>query len=157
MADAPIRRRTAPARWEGVDVSPYKDTGSAPFRDITRQLLFGEPDLACELRYFEIGPGGHSTLERHAHRHAVMVLHGRGRCLVGNRIHDIDEHDLVSIDADTWHQFRADDNQPLGFLCLVNRERDRPRLPDAAELEALRNDPDIAAFIRTGVDATGDA
>ena len=157
MADAPIRRRTAPARWEGVDVSPYKDTGSAPFRDITRQLLIGEPDLACELRYFEIGPGGHSTLERHAHRHAVMVLHGRGRCLVGNRIHDIDEHDLVSIDADTWHQFRADDNQPLGFLCLVNRERDRPRLPDAAELEALRNDPDIAAFIRTGVDATGDA
>jgi len=157
MADAPIRRRIAPARWEGVDVAPYKDAGSAPFRDITRQLLFEEPDLACELRYFEIGPGGHSTLERHAHRHAVIVLRGRGRCLVGSRIHRIGEHDLVSIDADTWHQFRADDDEPLGFLCLVNRERDRPRLPDSAELAALRSDPAIAAFIRTGVEATKDA
>lgn len=157
MAEAPIRRRTEAARWEGVDVSPYKDAGSAPFRDITRQLLFGEPDLACELRYFEIGPGGHSTLERHAHRHAVMVLRGRGRCLVGGSIHRIGEHDLVSIDAETWHQFRADDDEPLGFLCLVNRERDRPRLPDAAELDALRSDPAVAAFIRTGGNAEGDA
>ena len=151
MAESPIRRATGPARWERVDVSPYKDSGSAPFRDITRQLLFGEPDLACELRYFEIGPGGHSTLERHEHRHAVLVLRGRGRCLVGDRIHEIGEHDLVSIDADTWHQFRADDDGPLGFLCLVNRERDRPRLPDAVELAALRSDPAVAAFIRTGV------
>ncbi len=151
MADAPLRRRTGPARWEGVDVSPYKEAGSAPFRDISRQLLFAEPDLACELRYFEIGPGGHSTLERHRHRHAVLVLRGRGRCLVGDRIHAIAEHDLVSIDADTWHQFRADDGETLGFLCMVNRERDRPQLPDEAELAALRSDPAIAAFIRTGV------
>ncbi|RIK96150.1 MAG: cupin domain-containing protein [Burkholderiales bacterium] len=148
MADSPLRRRTAPARWEGVTLAPYKDAGSAPFRDITRQLLFDEADLGCELRYFEIAPGGHSTLERHQHRHAVLVLRGRGRCLVGDRIHEIAEHDLVSIDPQTWHQFRADD-QPLGFLCLVNRERDRPHLPDEAELAALRADPAIAAFIRT--------
>lgn len=149
MAESPLRRRTATARWERVDVMPYKDAGSAPFRDITRQLLFREADLGCELRYFEIGPRGHSTLERHEHRHAVLVLRGRGRCLVGDRIHEIGEHDLVSIDPHTWHQFRADD-EPLGFLCLVNRDRDRPRLPDAAELAALRGDPAIAAFIRTG-------
>lgn len=157
MADTPIRRRTGPARWERVDVLPYKNAGSAPFRDITRQLLFAEPDLACELRYFEIGPGGHSTLERHDHRHAVLVLRGRGRCLVGNGIHEIGEHDLVSIDANTFHQFRADADEPLGFLCLVNRERDRPRLPDAAELAALCSDPAIAAFIRTGVADARDA
>ncbi|MDT3679038.1 MAG: cupin domain-containing protein [Burkholderiaceae bacterium] len=148
MSNTPLRRRTATARWEGVAVAPYKDAGSAPFRDITRQLLFDEADLDCELRYFEIAPGGHSTLERHRHRHAVLVLRGRGRCLVGDRIHDIAEHDLVSIDPQTWHQFRADD-QPLGFLCLVNRDRDRPHLPDEAELAALCADPAIAAFIRT--------
>lgn len=154
MADSPVRRRTATARWEGVEVAPYKDTGSAPFRDITRQLLFREDDLGCELRYFEIGPGGHSTLERHEHRHAVLVLRGRGRCLVGDRIHEIGEHDLVAIDPHTWHQFCADD-ETLGFLCLVNRERDRPQLPDAAALAALRSDPMIAAFIRTA-DADAD-
>ncbi len=148
MTDSPLRRRTATARWEGVNPAPYKEAGSAPFRGITRQLLFDEADLGCELRYFEIAPGGHSTLERHQHRHAVLVLRGRGRCLVGDRIHEIAEHDLVSIDPQTWHQFRADD-QPLGFLCLVNRERDRPHLPDEAELAVLRADPAIAAFIRT--------
>ncbi len=149
MADSPLRRSTAIARWEGVEVAPYKDAASAPFRDITRQLLFAEADLGCELRYFEIAPGGHSTLERHEHRHAVLVLRGHGRCLVGDRIHDIAMHDLVSIDPGSWHQFRADD-EPLGFLCLVNRERDRPHLPDAAELAALRSDPAIAGFIRCG-------
>ncbi|MCO5100559.1 MAG: cupin domain-containing protein [Burkholderiaceae bacterium] len=149
MAEPILRRRIGTARWEGVDVAPYKNAGSAPFRDITRQLLFREDDLACELRYFEIGPGGHSTLERHAHRHAVVVLRGRGRCLVGDRIHEVGEHDLVSIEPGTWHQFRADD-EVLGFLCLVNRDRDRPRLPDAAALAGLRSDPAIAAFIRTG-------
>lgn len=153
MAESPIRRRIATGRWQRVEAIPYKDAGSAPFRDISRQLLFGGPDLAGELRYFEIGPGGHSTLERHEHRHAVLVLHGRGRCLVGDRIHEIGEHDLVSIEANTWHQFRADEGETLGFLCLVNRERDRPRLPDAADLAGLRADPEVAAFLRTGCEA----
>lgn len=148
-ADVVVRRTTAPGRWEQVVVMPYKDPGQAPFRAISRQLLFADADLAAELRYFEIAPGGHSTLERHRHRHAVLVLHGCGRCLVGGQIHDITEHDLVSIGADAWHQFRADRGTTLGFLCLVNRDRDRPQLPGAADLAALRADPVIAAFIRT--------
>ena len=155
-ADAVVRRALAPGRWEQVAVMPYKDAGQAPFRDISRQLLFAEADLAAELRYFEIDAGGYSTLERHRHRHAVLVLHGRGRCLVGDRIHDIAEHDLVSIGADTWHQFRADRGSALGFLCLVNRERDRPQLPEAADLATLRADPAIAAFIRTAGTAEAD-
>ena len=35
----------------------YKDDGSAPFRAITRQVLFGRPELGCELRYFEMRGG----------------------------------------------------------------------------------------------------
>jgi len=93
VTDSQLRRRTATARWAGVNPAPYKEAGSAPFRGIPRQLLFDEADLGCELRYFEIAPGGHSTLERHQHRHAVLVLRGRGRCLVGDRIHEIAEHD----------------------------------------------------------------
>ena len=37
----------------------------------------------------------------------------------------------------TWHQFRAAPDAPLGFLCLVAAERDRPELPsesDAGEI-----------------------
>jgi hypothetical protein len=47
----------------------------------------------------------------------------------------------------TWHQFRANRGEPLGFLCMVNAERDKPQLPEPADLEMLRKDPDVAAFL----------
>ena len=95
-----------------------------------------------------MAPGGHTTLERHEHVHAVMVVRGRGRALVGDAIHDLGLNDLVQVPASTWHQFRAPDDEPLGFLCLVNAERDRPELPGPADLDALRADPERAEFIR---------
>lgn len=142
------RRQTVPLRWEGVDVREYKQEGSAPFRDVTRQVLFADPGLASELRYFEVAPGGHTTLERHEHAHAVVVQRGRGRCLVGACIYTVAPFDLIEVPPLTWHQFRADDGAPLGFLCMVNAARDRPRLPDAAAIAQLCADPAIAAFIR---------
>jgi quercetin dioxygenase-like cupin family protein len=137
-------------RWDGVEVLEYKAEGSAPFRAVTRQVLFEDPELAAQWRYFEVAPGGHTTLERHQHVHAVMVIRGRGRCLVGEEIHDLQPHDLISIPPLTWHQFRATEDEPLGFLCLVNAERDRPQLPNEQDLLELRRHPHIAAFIRTG-------
>jgi mannose-6-phosphate isomerase-like protein (cupin superfamily) len=89
------------------------------------------------LRYFEVAPGGWTTLERHEHVHAVMVIRGHGQCLVGDRAHDIGMHDLVNVPPMTWHQFRAASDEPLGFLCMVTQERDRPQLPDAHEVEAI--------------------
>ncbi len=142
------RRRVAAGRWQEVDVLEYKQDGSAPFRDVTRQVLFEDPALACQLRYFEVAPNGHTTLERHVHVHAVMIVRGRGECLVGDEVFAIGEHDLVRVPPLTWHQFRAPPDAPLGFLCLVNVERDRPQLPDADDLAALRSEPQRAAFIR---------
>lgn len=126
-------------RWDGVDRLRYKEEGSAPFRDITRQVLFAQPDQASELRYFEVAPGGYSTLERHEHTHAVLVLRGRGTVQIAGETQPIAERDLVTVDPMTWHQFHAADDSALGFLCLVARDRDRPQLPDerqAAELAA---------------------
>ncbi len=143
----PTVRRFHDYRWDDVPVLEYKADGTAPFKEVTRQTLFLRDDMAGELRYFEVGPGGHSTLERHQHVHAVIVLRGRGRCLVGTVIREIAEHDLVAVPPMTWHQFRAADDAPLGFLCLADRVRDRPQLPTAAELAQLRVDPAIAAFI----------
>lgn len=147
MPTAPHRPQTDTLRWREVDVLEYKQQGSAPFRAVTRQTLFDDAALACQLRYFEVAPGGHTTLERHEHAHAVVIQRGRGRCLVGDAIYPVAPHDLVHIPPHTWHQFRADPDQPLGFLCMVNAQRDRPQLPDQDALEALRSDPDIAAFI----------
>jgi quercetin dioxygenase-like cupin family protein len=135
-------------RWRGVDVMPYKPSGTH-FQSISRQLLFGgDADLAVEIRYFEIDPGGYSTLERHEHTHWVMVLEGSGRALVGEEVMPLRPHDIVRISAWTWHQFRGDDADGLGILCVVSAERDRPSRPTDADLEQLKKRPEVAEFIR---------
>jgi quercetin dioxygenase-like cupin family protein len=147
MATDVHRPQSGTLRWRDVDLLEYKRAGTAPFRDVTRQVLFDDPALRCQLRYFEIGAGGHTSLERHVHAHAVVIQRGRGRALVGDRVYDIAAHDLVQVPPLTWHQFRAASDEPLGFLCMVNSERDRPELPSAAELEHLRENPLLAQFI----------
>jgi S-methyl-1-thioxylulose 5-phosphate methylthiotransferase len=138
---------SGPFRWDGVPVLAYKEPGSH-FRDITRQVLFEDEGMGAELRYFEIGPGGWSSLERHQHVHAVMIVQGKGRALVCNRILDLEPHDLVRVPPRTWHQFRAAADSALGFLCLVAYGRDRPERPDSATLEELRAEPAVADFVR---------
>jgi quercetin dioxygenase-like cupin family protein len=148
-----IRPAQGGFRWEGVDVLAYKEEGAAPFKAITRQLLFHRPELGCELRYFEMAPGGHSTLERHEHVHAVMIFRGRGTCLVGEEARDVAAPDLVLIPPMTWHQFRASAGEPFGFLCMVNATRDKPQLPTADELARLMENPAIASFLGGASDA----
>jgi mannose-6-phosphate isomerase-like protein (cupin superfamily) len=134
-------------RWDEVAHLPYKEDGAAPFKAISRQVLFAEAELGCELRYFEMAAGGFSTLERHEHMHAVMILRGRGHCLLGTEVRQVEPFDLVTIPSWTWHQFRATEGEPLGFLCMVNAQRDKPQLPTAEELEALRSHAAVAAFL----------
>ena len=133
--------------WEGVAQLPYKEDGRALFKSTTRQVLFTHPELAGELRYFEVAPGGFSTLERHEHMHAVLILRGQGHALVGNQVMALATRDLVTVPAMTWHQFRATSNEPLGFLCMVNATRDKPQLPSPDDLAGLKRDPRIAAFL----------
>ena len=135
-------------RWSGIPVLDYKANGNH-FAGITRQVLFdGGDGLSCQLRYFEIEPGGYSSLERHHHAHAVMIVRGAGGALVGDRLLELGLHDLVRVPSLTWHQFRAGNATPLGFLCVVNCERDVPERPDDQALARLRARPEIAAFIR---------
>jgi quercetin dioxygenase-like cupin family protein len=114
---------------------------------VTRQVLFADPALGCELRYFEVAPSGYTTLERHEHAHAVMIQRGRGHCLVGDTVHAVAPLDLVHVPPHTWHQFRAGADEPLGFLCMVNAARDRPQLPGDADLARLCEHPEVAAFL----------
>lgn len=130
MSESIVRRHRGAFTWDAVDLLRYKQDGEAPFRDVTRQVLFDGGEIPAQLRYFEVAPGGYTTLERHEHVHNVMVLRGRGRCLVDGTVHAIGEHDLVRVPPMTWHQFHADADTPLGFLCLVPAERDRPQLPE---------------------------
>ncbi len=148
MTKHEIKRSAQGYTWEGVAVHAYKAEGQAPFKAVTRQVLFEGEGLAAQWRYFEVAPGGYTTLERHQHVHAVMVIRGQGHCLIGEEIHPIGLFDLVWVPPLTWHQFQATSDEPLGFLCLVNAERDRPQLPSENDLAELRRKPHIAKFIR---------
>jgi len=135
--------------WEDVRLLAYKEEQGTHFKQVTRQVLSaGSPDLFAELRYFEVAAGGHSTLERHEHVHLVVIGRGAGHCLVGDEVFAVKALDAVIIPSLTWHQFRATGTEPLGFFCVVARERDRPRLPTEEDLKVLRADPAIEAFIR---------
>jgi len=143
-----IHRKAKDYRWQGVEVLPYKEDGRALFKSVTRQVLFSDPAQQSELRYFEVAPGGFSTLERHEHTHNVLILRGIGHCLIGREVRPLATNDLIAVPPMTWHQFRATARAPLGFLCMVNTTRDRPQLPSAADVAALERDPKIAAFLR---------
>jgi len=120
--------KCADFRWEGIAVAGYKPDPTL-FKDVTRQTIVGEEtgaDSPIVTRYFEVQPGGYSTLERHEHRHTVIVLRGQGTVLLGEERHDIAPYDVVFVAPGTAHQFRASGDEPLGFLCVVERERDRP-------------------------------
>lgn len=142
-------RRTADGlRWGDVELKNYKEEGSH-FKAITRQNLFSdEGDQPCELRYFEIQPGGHSTFEKHVHTHSIIVLYGRGRAVVGEIVASIEAFDLVQVPSRTWHQLQADEGEALGFVCQVPCDRDRPTRPTNEEREKLLAHPAIGEVIR---------
>ncbi|MDN5869453.1 MAG: cupin domain-containing protein [Nitrococcus sp.] len=138
-------------RWEGVPLREYKTEGSH-FHAISRQCLIGEREdeqaSSFLSRYFELQPGGYSSLEHHQHPHTVVVLRGAGEVILGDRVEAIGLHDCIYIAPGTFHQFHAVGGEPLGFLCTVDRNRDRPVLPSQEELEQLRRHDRIRRRLR---------
>lgn len=143
-----LRSHLGDGRWEETPVLAYKQDGTTSFRDITKQILFEGAQMDFQWRYFEVAPGGYSSLERHEHEHAVMVVRGEGFVLLGDEVHPIKLYDLILVPPMTWHQFQPAGDAPLGFLCIVNAQRDRPQLPTADDLATLREDRAVAAFVR---------
>ncbi len=143
-----VRAHLGDCRWTETPVLGYKQDGTTSFRDITKQILFEGGEMRFQWRYFEVAPGGYSSLERHEHEHAVMVVRGAGRVLLQDKVYDISLYDLILTPPMTWHQFQPTGDEPLGFLCIVNAERDRPQLPTPEELEQLRRNPEVAQDIK---------
>jgi quercetin dioxygenase-like cupin family protein len=127
-------------RWRGVTPIPYKAAanGTLAWQGVQRFVLAGRPGdaTAFQLRYFEIAPGGYSSLELHAHAHAVMVVRGRGQILAGRRVVQVRPLDFVFIPPGVPHQFQAG-RERFGFLCPVDATRDRPRPVAAAQARRL--------------------
>ena len=126
-------------KWDSVERKEYK-TETTNFKDITRHSLLGEQDdeyqLNSQTRYFEIGPGGYSSLEYHRHPHSVVVIRGSGTVVLNDRVQEIGLHDVIFVSPETVHQFHADNGDHLGFLCVVDRYRDKPTIPGEEIIDA---------------------
>ncbi len=143
-----MRFDPAAFRWEGVEPRAYKDDpGSArgmAWRGVSRHTLAREP---FELRYFEIAPGGFSSLEKHAHVQVVVAARGHGRALIGDDVIELAPMDVVETPPWAPHRWVTVGDAPFGFLCTVQTERDTPQPLDDTEWDALLRDPRTAPFV----------
>jgi quercetin dioxygenase-like cupin family protein len=103
-----VHRRLADG-WEGVPPCAYGDGGR-------RHELIAAG--AYSLRYFEVPPGGTTTLERHAHDHGVVLQRGRARVTLGEETHELGPGDVVYVAPGELHSFEAIGEEPLAFICV---------------------------------------
>jgi len=119
--------------WEGVPLEAYKETTES-WKGITRRELIGKRGESPKfhVRYFELAPGGYSTLEKHDHEHAVIPLRGQGEVQFGCYVYRVGFGDVIYVAPNDPHQFRNPEeaDEPFGFLCVVNAERDTPESVD---------------------------
>ena len=120
--------RRSDAGWEGIEPREYEEEAGRHAGVARHTLLRADVEaLRFETRYFEVSPGGHTSLERHAHPHVVVVLRGHGSVRLGDEAHDLAPEDIVFVAPWETHRFSADRGEPLGFLCIVDGNRDRPQ------------------------------
>ena len=72
---------------------------------------------------------------------SAVVLRGRGEALVGPEVVPMLPLDLVVVPPDVPHRWVNTGDEPLGFLCPVDAERDPPRPVSGEQWESLSGDP----------------
>jgi quercetin dioxygenase-like cupin family protein len=104
--------------WEGVNPQGYE---SPEVQRATVRWLIGPREKVPHfaIRYFEIEPGGWTSLDSHEHDHGVMVLRGRGRVLLGDDEVEVSFGDIIYVLPYELHQFKNVGREPLGFLCVI--------------------------------------
>lgn len=115
--------------WRGIRKEAYKsDDGS--WSGIIRQVLIGSHGESANfhVRYFEISPGGYSSLESHDHEHVIICVKGKGIARTGRRKTGMGFMDTVFVASGIVHQLTNPFDAPFGFLCIVTAKRDKPRL-----------------------------
>jgi ribulose-bisphosphate carboxylase large chain len=117
--------------WQDRPAADYKMSGDLPFQDVKRIELIGKygEKTAFDLRYFEIEPGGYTSLEKHQHTHTVICLRGEGIFYTEDDTIALKPYDIAYTKPMQVHQLKNISDQPFGFFCIVDHERDRPQKP----------------------------
>ena len=124
-----LYRHSGNYTWKGVRTEKYKESGEEWARILRRTIIGNHGEsVKFHVRYFEIAPGGYSSLERHRHEHVIIGIRGKGICVIGKKRRILRFLDTLYIDPGTPHQLKNMSNEPFGFLCIVHAKRDRPTL-----------------------------
>ena len=133
LADAVIRhlKFERDFQWSNRESTPYKDADDHAFKGVRRVELVGKfgEQTHCDLRYFEVEPGGFTSLEKHLHTHIVIGARGTGLLTMGNQRVVLEPMDVVYLQPLEVHQLHNETRKPFGFLCIVDHDRDRPMKP----------------------------
>jgi len=137
--------------WQGVETETYK-LPSATWCGVLRRTLVGKKGerASFQVRYFEIEPGGFSSLEKHTHEHVVIPIRGCAKAIVGTQCYEVAFLDTLYIAPEAAHQFVNDGREPFGFLCIVDAERDRPRPVSEEELAGILNSDETKKVVKLG-------
>jgi quercetin dioxygenase-like cupin family protein len=104
--------------WEGVSAQGYQSPAA---QGASVRWLVGSQEKAPHyaIRYFEVEPGGWTSLDSHEHDHGVMILRGKGCVLLGGDEVEVSFGDIIYVSPFELHQFKNVGREPLGFLCVV--------------------------------------
>lgn len=117
--------------WADRRSRAYKSTSEISHTDVRRVELIGKNGERTDfdLRYFEIAPGGHSSLEKHLHTHVIIGARGYGILQVNGENTAFNTMDIAYVQPLEVHQLINNSDSAFGFFCIVDRERDRPMRP----------------------------
>lgn len=90
-------------------------------KDVEMQVLIGEAEESptCIMRRFKVSADGHSPQHSHDYEHIVFVVSGKGTLFASGEEHEIAAGISLLVKPNEIHQFRADRNEELQFLCII--------------------------------------
>jgi quercetin dioxygenase-like cupin family protein len=104
--------------WQGVEPQGYDVPGIS---GVQKHVLIGPDDGTPNfvLRYFRVNPGGHSRLESHPQEHGIVILHGKAKVTLNDKIYSLEPLDVVFIPGGDKHQLKNVGDEELGFICVI--------------------------------------
>lgn len=89
---------------------------------VFRQLLAKNVDAPnFYLRLFDVEHGGNTPLHAHDWEHEVFVVSGRGKIVLADSEHTLEEGDAVLVQPNETHQFVNDSESLMRMICVIPR------------------------------------
>lgn len=108
------------------DDLPAREMTGEGLLDVAKRVLVS-PDEGWDgwvMRLFDVGRGGHTPRHSHAWPHINFVASGTGELFLDGATHRLEPGSYAFVPGGHEHQFRADADESLSFICIVPLEGD---------------------------------